>query len=91
MQPQGQPGGDEDVNIRPMSDRGMLAAVTAEVLWALFVAYETHWAYAGAHVGRLTLPWDIQVLDFFGTWAEPAIAIVVVAWLADHALSQRPR
>jgi hypothetical protein len=34
------------------------------------------------------LPWRLEVFNVVGNWAHAAIAIIVVAWLADVALAQ---
>ena len=75
------------MNIQLLTARAMLVALVAEVIWAGFVGYEVHRAYAGPNVARLSMPCDVQVLNFMRTWAEPAIAILMIVWLADQAAS----
>jgi hypothetical protein len=79
------------VNAPPPTARAVRIAVVLEVLWAMFVAYESHDAYAGPFHGRVTSPWDLQLLNFGHTWAEPAIAIVAVVWFADYAARELRR
>ena len=61
------------------------------VFWAVFIAYEVHRVYSGPFVGRISMPWDVQVLNFMHDWATPAIAIAAVVWLADIGVSQLHR
>lgn len=79
------------MNARAPSLRAVQLALVLEALWAILVAYETHDTYAGPFHGRLSMPWDVQLLDFARTWAEPAIAIVVIVWLADYAARELRR
>jgi hypothetical protein len=79
------------VSLRAPSERALQVAVVVEALWAILAAYEAHDVYAGPSHGRFSLPWDVQVLNFARTWAEPAIAIVVIVWLADHAVRELRR
>ncbi len=45
----------------------------------MLVVYEVH--RFGGFGGR----WQAEVLDVMRSWADPAIAIVVVTWLGDIA------
>lgn len=74
--------------IRPFTVRALEVAVVLEVLWAVLVAYEAHRVFSGPFVGRITMPWDVQVLNFMHDWATPALAIVAVVWLADIGVSK---
>jgi hypothetical protein len=73
--------------IRPLTVRALQVAVVLEVLWAVLAAYEAHRVFSGPFVGRITMPWDVQVLNFMRDWATPALAIVAVVWLADIGVS----
>lgn len=73
--------------IRPLTARALQVAVALEVLWAVLVAHEVHRVYSGPSIGRITMPWDVQVLNFMHDWAAPAIAIVAIVWLVDIGLS----
>jgi hypothetical protein len=77
--------------IRPFTVRALQVAVVLEVFWAVFIAYEVHRVYSGPFVGRISMPWDVQVLNFMHDWATPAIAIAAVVWLADIGVSQLHR
>jgi hypothetical protein len=77
--------------IRPFTVRALHVAVVLEVLWAVLAAYEVHRVYSGPFVGRISMPWDVQVLNFMHEWATPAIAIVAVVWLAEIGVSQLHR
>jgi len=77
--------------IRPFTVRALQVAVVLEVLWAVLAAYEVHRVYSGPFVGRISMPWDVQVLNFMHEWATPAIAIVAVLWLAEIGVSQLHR
>jgi len=65
----------------------MVAALVFEGLWAVFVAYWVH----HAHPFTQALGWQYSLLTFFGNWATPAIAGVVVIWLIDAAAVQLRR
>jgi putative hemolysin len=71
--------------------RALLVAVVLEMLWAGLVAYEVHRVFVGPTIGRASMPWDVQALNFMDDWAAPAIAIVVIVWLADRAVAQFTR
>ena len=73
------------MNARPLTAQAVRVAVALEVLWAVLIAYRSHDVYTGPSNSRLSMPWDVQLLNFARTWAEPAIAIVVIVWLADYA------
>jgi hypothetical protein len=73
------------VSIRPISARAVQIAVGFEVAWALFLAYEVHHRSSG---GFGTGGWQLELLNFIASWANAAIAIVVVTWLADAAVAQ---
>jgi uncharacterized membrane protein YkvI len=77
--------------IRPLTVRALQVAVVLEVLWAVLVADEVHRVYSGPFVGRISMPWDVQALNFMRDWATPAIAIVAVVWLADIGVSKLRR
>ena len=77
--------------IRPFTVRALQVAVVLEVLWAGLVAYEVHRVFSGPFVGRISMPWDVQVLNFMRDWATPALAIVAVVWLADIGVSKLHR
>jgi hypothetical protein len=79
------------VNVRPPSGRALRVALVLEALWAVLVAYESHDVYAGPFHGRFSMPWDVQLLNFARTWADTAIAIVVIVWLVDHAARELRR
>ena len=79
------------MNARPLTAQAVRVAVALEVLWAVLVAYESHDVYTGPSNSRLSMPWDVQLLNFARTWAEPAIAIVVIVWLADYAARELRR
>jgi hypothetical protein len=74
--------------IRPLTVRALQLTVVLEVLWAVLVAYEVHRVFSGPAVGRISMPWDVQVLNFMHDWATPAIAIIAVVWLADLGVSK---
>lgn len=80
-----------------VSARGLQVALAIEVIWAGFLIYEVHDQISGrrparpGNAGRITMPWDVQVLNFMHDWATPAIAIVVVVWLADVGRSNLHR
>jgi len=67
----------------PLRERTVLIVAAAELLWALFLAYEIH-----RRIGS-DLSWQLQVLNFMQEWAAPAIALVVVGWVVDVAVAQR--
>jgi hypothetical protein len=77
--------------IRPLTVRALQVAVVLEILWAVLDAYEVHRVYSGPFVGRISMPWDVQVLNFMHDWATPAIAIVAIVWLAEIGVSMLRR
>jgi putative hemolysin len=78
--------------IRPFTVRALQVAVVLEVLWAGLVAYEVHRAvFSAPFVGRFSMPWDVQILNVMRDWANPALAIVAVVWLADIGVSELHR
>ena len=77
--------------IRPPTVRALQVAVVLEVLWAVLAAYEAHRVFSGPFVGRITMPWDVQALNFMRGWATPALAIVAIVWLADIGVSMLRR
>lgn len=79
------------MNAHLLTARAVRVAVVIEVLWAILVAYESHDLYVGPFHGRISQPWDVQLLDFARTWAAPAIAIVVIVWLAEQAAGELRR
>jgi hypothetical protein len=68
-----------------MSLRGVQIVLALEALWAVFLAYEIHRHNGGAFGG---LGWQLELLNFIASWATPAIAIVVVAWFVDLAVTR---
>jgi len=67
----------------PLRERTVLIVAAAELLWAVFLAYEIHHRI-GSDLSR-----QLQLLNFMQEWAAPAIALVVVAWIVDVAVAQR--
>ena len=60
--------------------RAIRIAVASEIAWAIYSGYVVHhYAIQG---------WRLTILNFVDTWAHAAVAIVVVVWLVDVAVSQ---
>ena len=69
------------MGVPPPTARAVRAAVVIEVVWAVYAAYVVH-HYALQN-------WRLTILNFVDTWAHAAVAIVVVVWLVDVALTQQ--
>lgn len=73
------------VSVQAMSLRGVQIALALEAAWAVFLAYEIHHHSTGGFGG---LGWQIQLVNFIAEWAAPAIAIVVMVWFVDLAVTR---
>jgi signal recognition particle receptor subunit beta len=71
-----------------LTTRALQLLIALEVVWAAFLGYEVHDVFVGPGHARASFVWDLQLQNFMHDWALPAIAIVVVVWFADLAVSQ---
>jgi hypothetical protein len=71
------------MTIPPPTARAVQVAVAVEAAWALYLLYIVH------HYEHL--PWRLEVANYVNSWANGAIAIVVVTWLLSVALTQPHR
>ncbi len=60
--------------------RAVQIAVAVEAVWAIYAAYVVH-HYALQN-------WRITILNFVDTWVHAAVALVVLTWLVDIAVTQ---